>query len=89
MRKSSRRNQQYRHSAHNFSNEQQQQQEENNQLTKGLDVSQDALQALLNSRFKLIDLVDLLKKIYPKLFSNDKKKELQFIEQLSETNTGE
>jgi hypothetical protein len=84
MRKSSRK---YRHSAHNFSNEQQQ--EENNQLTKGLDVSQDALQALLNSRFKLIDLVDLLKKIYPKLFSNDKKKELQFIEQLSETNTGE
>jgi len=89
MRKSSRKHQQpqqYRHSAHNFSNEQQ---EENNQLTKGLNVSQDALQALLNSRFKLIDLVDLLKKIYPKLFSNDKKKELQFIEQLSEANTGE
>jgi len=85
MRKSSRRNQQYRHSAHNFSNEQK---EENNQSIKGLNVSQDALQALLNSRFKLIDLVDLLKKIYPKLFSNDKKKELQFIEQLSETNNG-
>lgn len=87
MRKSSRRHQpQNRHSAYNYSNEQH---EEKNDLIKGLNVSHDALQALLNSRFKLIDLVDLLKKTYPKLLSNDQKKELQFIEQLSETNRGE
>jgi hypothetical protein len=93
MRKSSRRHhhhtqpQQNRHSAHNFpyENSTNDQQSEH----KGLDVSHDALQALLNSRFKLIDLVDLLKKSYPKLFSNDHKRELQFIEQLSETNNGE
>jgi hypothetical protein len=87
MRKSSRRHhQQNRHSASYVSNEQQ---EQNNQLIKGLDVSQNALQALLNSRFKIIDLIDLIKKIHPKLFSDDQKRQLQFIEQLSETNTGE
>ncbi|CAF3456357.1 unnamed protein product [Rotaria sp. Silwood1] len=97
MRKSSRRHrhhnnqQQHRHSAYNFTydnnNNNNEQQYENNQLLKGLDVSHDALQALLNSRFKLIDLVDLIKKTYPNLFSNDQKRELQFIEQLSENNT--
>ena len=61
---------------------------EQEQDTTRLDLSPDAQQALLNSRFKLIDLVDLLKKLYPKLFSNDQKRELQFVEQLSETNTG-
>ncbi|CAF2969500.1 unnamed protein product, partial [Rotaria sp. Silwood2] len=98
MRKSSRRHHnnnnqqqqqpQYRHSAYNFTydDDNNEQQYDNNQLLKGLDVSHDALQALLNSRFKLIDLVDLMKKTYPNLFSNDQKRELQFIEQLSENN---
>ena len=83
--------QQYRHSAYNYpyENSKDEQQDESNQLLKGLDVSHDALQALLNSRFKVIDLVDLLKKTYPKLLSNDQKREIKFIEQLSETNNGE
>jgi hypothetical protein len=76
MRKSS------RHTTYNLSNKQQ---IEHSQL----DVSDDALQALLNSRFKLIDLIDLLKKTYPKLFSNNQRKELHFMEQISETNSGE
>ncbi|CAF1111605.1 unnamed protein product, partial [Rotaria sordida] len=98
MRKSSRRHhhhqhrhnqQQYRHSAYNYTyeNDQNEQQYNNKQLLNGLDLSHDALQALINSRFKLIDLVDLMKKTYPHLFSNDQKRELQFIEQLSENNT--
>ncbi|CAF1050718.1 unnamed protein product [Rotaria sordida] len=98
MRKSSRRHhhhqhrhnqQQYRHSAYNYTyeNDQNEQQYDNKQLLSGLDLSHDALQALINSRFKLIDLVDLMKKTYPHLFSNDQKQELQFIEQLSENNT--
>ena len=41
----------------------------------------DTLQSLINSRFKLTDLVDLLKKTYRKLLSNDEKQELQFTEQ--------
>ena len=69
-------------------NYQQHQQERNDQSSKKLDLSQEALQALLNSRFKLIDLVDLLKKTYPKAFFNDHKRELQFMEQLSQTNNG-
>ncbi|CAF1309749.1 unnamed protein product [Adineta steineri] len=74
-----------RYSTYNvaYENNKREQQESNKQMN----ISNDALQALLNSRFKLIDLVDLLKKIYPKLFSNNQKRELQFIEQLSETNT--
>ncbi|CAF2978964.1 unnamed protein product [Rotaria socialis] len=93
MRKSSRRhhhnNNQQRHSAYNltYDNSNNEQQSENNQLSRGLDVSHDALQALLNSRFKLIDLVDLVKKTYPNFFLNDKKRELQFVEQLSESTT--
>ncbi|CAF2868026.1 unnamed protein product [Rotaria sp. Silwood2] len=79
MRKSSRRHHnnnqqqqqqpQYRHSAYNFTydDDNNEQQYDNNQLLKGLDVSHDALQALLNSRFKLIDLVDLMKKNLSKL----------------------
>jgi chorismate mutase len=96
MRRSSRRHhqeqqQKYRHSAHNLSLDKKKNQEEQNvneRNLKGLDVSHDALQSLLNSRFKVIDLVDLLKKTYPKLLSNDQKRELQFIQQLSQTNTG-
>jgi hypothetical protein len=98
MRRSSRRHhqeqqqqQQYRHSAFNPSFDNRKDQTEpniNDRMLKGLDVSHEALQSLLNSRFKLIDLVDLLKKTYPKLFSNDQKGELQFTQQLSETNTG-
>lgn len=68
-----------------YENRKHEQQERNNQF----DISHDSLQALLNSRFKIIDLVDLLKKIYPQLLFNDQKRELQFIEQLSENNTGE
>jgi hypothetical protein len=90
MRRSSRRHhqeQQYRHSTHISSFDNKKPKEE--QISKGLDVSHDALQSLLNSRFKIIDLVDLLKKTYPKLLSNDYKNELQFIQQLSQTNTGQ
>jgi hypothetical protein len=87
MRQSSRRHdqeQQYRHTAYNitFDNN------INDKIIKGLDISHDALQSLLNSRFKLIDLVDLLKKTYPKLLRNDQRKELQLIQQLAQTNTG-
>jgi hypothetical protein len=99
MRRSSRKHhhqneqrQQYRHSAHNFpyeNNKDEEQDDNNKQLLQGLDVSHDALQSLINSRFKLIDLVDLLKKTYPKLLLNDQNRELQFVQQLSETNTGE
>lgn len=53
------------------------------------DTSSDALQALLNSRFKLIDLIDLVKKTYPKYFPDDQNFQLQFHQQLSETNPGE
>lgn len=55
---------------------------------QGLDASADALQALLNSRFQLTDLIDLLKKSYPKYFSTDQNRELLFHQQLSETNSG-
>ena len=94
MRRSSRKHhqdQQYRHSTHDplFDNRKIQPETNNNdRILKGLDVSPEALQSLLNSRFKLIDLVDLLKKTYPNLLANDQKRELQFIQQLSETNTG-
>lgn len=94
MRKSSRKHhdvnrQQQRHSAYNLTHDNNNNEPQYaNQSFKGLDVSHDALQALLNSKFKIIDLVDLTKKSYPNLFSNDKKKELQFIEQLSENNAG-
>ncbi|UJR23974.1 hypothetical protein I4U23_026941 [Adineta vaga] len=75
----------HRHSIYNvaYENSKREQQDE----MKQVDLSPDALEALLNSRFKLIDLVDLLKKLYPKIFSNDQKRELQFVEQLSETNS--
>ena len=63
--------------------------EQNQSSIQGLDASSDALQALLNSRFKLIDLIDLFKKGYPKYFSDDQNRELQFHQQLSETNSGE
>lgn len=89
MRRSSRKsheNDQYRHSAYNLSFNKNKNQEE--QILKGLDISQNALQSILNSRFKLIDLIDLLKKTYPKILSYDQKKELQFVQQLSDTNTG-
>jgi len=95
MRKSSRRHHQQQnqeqlnqHSVYNVSHENrkhEQQHERNNPF----EISHDALQALLNSKFKLMDLVDLLKKMYPQLLSNDPKRELQFIERLSERNTGE
>lgn len=62
--------------------------DQNQSSIKGLDASSDALQALLNSRFQLIDLIDLLKKAHPKYFSNDQNRELQFHQQLSETNSG-
>lgn len=97
MRRSTRRHrreqeqQQYRHSASNLPVDMSNYDEEQNKnapTLKGLDVSNDALQSLLNSKFKLIDLVDLLKKIYPQLLSNDQKKELRFIQHLSETNKG-
>ena len=83
--------QQYRHSTYNPSFNDGKDYEERNiddRLFKGLDVSHDALQSILNSRFKLIDLIDLLKKTHPKIFFNDYKRELQFIQQVSETNTG-
>jgi hypothetical protein len=86
IRKSSRRQKQNRHTTYNLSNIQQ---TEQNQSINGLNVSDDALQALINSRFKLIDLIDLLKKTYPKVFFNDQKRELHFMEQLSQTNSGE
>ena len=88
MRQSSRRHQQqqHRHTAYNFSYEKKNNNEEYN--LKRLDISNDALQSLLSSRFKLIDLIDLLKKTYPKLLLNNQKKELQFMQQLSETHTG-
>jgi hypothetical protein len=87
MRQSSRRHdqeQQYRHTAYNitFDNN------INDQIIKGLDISHDALQSLLNSRFKLIDLVDLLKKTYPNLLRNDQRKEFELIEELAQTNKG-
>jgi len=94
MRRSSRghhQEQQYQHSTHTspFDNRKDQEEKnENDRTLRGLDISHDALQSLLNSKFKLIDLVDLLKRIYPKLLSNDHKTELQFIQQLSQTNTG-
>lgn len=58
----------------------------NQSTMKSLNISFDALQALLNSKFKLIDLVDLLKKTSPNLFPRDQKKEIHFIEQLTQTN---
>ncbi|CAF1268402.1 unnamed protein product [Rotaria sp. Silwood1] len=90
MRRSSRKyhQEQHRHSVVNLSFKNKNDYKEqitNDQILSGLDVSHDALQSLLNSRFKLIDLVDLLKKIYPKLLFNDQKQELLFIQQLSQT----
>ena len=81
----------YRHSAYDLLSEKrsdQQSEKKNDRSFQGLDVSHEALQSLLNSRFQFIDLVDLLKKLYPKLFTNDQKRELQFLQQLSQTNTG-
>lgn len=95
MRELSRRHNQehkrYRHSTSNLSFEHKNYEEEsfkNDQISKGLDVSHEVLQSLLNSRFQLIDLVDLLHKTYPTLLLNDRKRQLNFIEQLSQTNTG-
>ena len=91
MRRTSRKHHQERHSTYDplFENRKSQPETNNNdRILKGLDVSHEALQSLLNSRFKLIDLVDLLKKTYPNLLANDQKRELQFIQQLSETNPG-
>ncbi|CAF0869283.1 unnamed protein product [Rotaria sordida] len=92
MRRSSRkhRQEQHRYSELNLPFENKNDREEqniNDQILAGLDVSHDALQSLLNSRFKLIDLVDLLKKIYPNLLLNDQKRELLFTQQLSQTST--
>lgn len=56
--------------------------------TKISHVSSHALQSILNSKFKWIDLVDLLKSTYPKYFPHDQNKESIFIEQLSQTNPG-
>ncbi|CAF1236526.1 unnamed protein product [Adineta ricciae] len=83
--KFSRRHHRQQQSTYNvaYENSKREQQDE----MKQLDISSDALQALLNSRFKLIDLVDLLKKFHPKCFLNDQKQELQFVEQLSEVNS--
>jgi 7-cyano-7-deazaguanine synthase in queuosine biosynthesis len=95
MRQSSRRHhqeQQYRHTDYNitfdYNKNNEDEQHIHDKIIKGLDISHDALQSLLNSRFKLIDLVDLLKKTYPKLLRNDQRKELQLIQQLAQTNTG-
>jgi hypothetical protein len=90
MRRPSGRHQQLRHSTYSFpfgNGDNQEKQNINDRSLRGLDVSDDALQSLLNSKFKLIDLVDLLKKIYPKLL-NDQKIEFQYIQQLSQSNTG-
>ncbi|CAF2705577.1 unnamed protein product [Rotaria sp. Silwood2] len=93
MRRSSRKHhkEQHRHSVSNISFENKNNQQEkckNDKMLKGLDVSDDALESLLNSRFKLIDLIDLLKKTNPKLLFNDQKRESLFIQQLSQTTTG-
>jgi hypothetical protein len=95
MRRSARRHhqdqQQYRHSTYDLSSNNGKSQDKpdmNDRTLRELDVSHDALQSLLNSKFKLIDLIDLLKKIYPKLLLNDQKRELHFFQQLSQTNTG-
>jgi len=95
MRRSSQRyhqeQEQYRHSTRFspfYNRKDQEEKNENDRILKGLDISHNALQSLLNSKFKLIDLVDLLKRIYPKLLFNDHKKELQFIQHLSQTNKG-
>ena len=76
----------YRHSAYDLISTKGSDQQLNTH--KGLDVSHEALQSLLNSKFQLIDLVDLLKKISPTLLSNDQKREYQFLQQLSQTNPG-
>jgi hypothetical protein len=98
MRRSSRRyhqeqeqQQQYQHSTRFspfYNRKDQEEKNQNDRILKGLDISHNALQSLLNSKFKLIDLVDLLKRIYPNLLFNDHKRELQFIQHLSQTNTG-
>jgi len=46
-----------------------------------------ALQSILNSKFKSIDLVDLLKTTYPTLLSNESKLESQFLEHVSQINS--
>ncbi|CAF3185189.1 unnamed protein product [Rotaria socialis] len=93
MRRSSHRrnheHEKHRHIASNLSFREKNHQEEqykSDQILRGLDISHEALQSLLNSRFKLIDLVALLKKIYPTLLLKDHTRELQFIQQLSQTN---
>lgn len=89
MRRSTRRyenDQQYRHSTCNLSLDNKRNSDE--QILKGLDLSQNALQSILNSRFKLIDLIDLLKKAYPNILLHGQKKELQLVQYLSDANPG-
>ena len=95
MRQSFRRNydgkEQFRHTISNFRFDDRQDQEEqkiNDCIVRGLDISHDALQSLLNSKFKMLDLINLMKKTYPKLLFNDQRREIEFLQQVSETITG-
>ena len=98
MRQSFRRNyhgkEQFRHTISNFrfddrqDQEDQEEQKINDCIVRGLDISHDALQLLLNSKFKMLDLIDLMKKTYPKLLFNDQRREIEFLQQVSETITG-
>jgi hypothetical protein len=36
----------------------------------------------------MLDLIDLMKKTYPKLLFNDQRREIEFLQQVSETITG-
>lgn len=64
------------------------QDEQHERQVQHQDIKQGIIEPLLNSKFRLVDLVDLLKQTYPKHFSNDQRKELKFIEQLTETHPG-
>ena len=81
----------FEHTISNFRFDDRQDQEEqkiNDCIVRGLDISHDALQSLLNSKFKMLDLIDLMKKTYPKLLFNDQRREIEFLQQVSETITG-